>query len=313
MTNKYIRDSRGNYKAWSIDQITKSEFFHQKLHEWGLKEIAEEIENIKGENLNWELEHLSITEFAWNKVIHQGIKPVIIFAHPEILQSVVRSVGYYRTLAMVSQKSMSNLRLPVNRFEEGRAFPDDRRAWEIAQRLNQIISTLIEKDEDLNPRDFDLWRGMAAGAQADGSWRNLKGKKAEIAVKGTILRKLRESQTVITDNQIILKDGRKLVFAEEPDIAIYQNDIIQIAIEVKGGIDTAGILERVGAAIKSLHRARDENPNSVTILLVQGTSMSQRAIDDLAINQESVNYWFTVEDFIEDETKREQVFKLLGI
>jgi hypothetical protein len=27
---------RGDSKAWSLDQLSKSEFFHQKLHEWGL-------------------------------------------------------------------------------------------------------------------------------------------------------------------------------------------------------------------------------------------------------------------------------------
>ncbi|MBM3144717.1 MAG: XcyI family restriction endonuclease [Chloroflexi bacterium] len=104
-----------------------------------------------------------------------------------------------------------------------------------------------------------------------------------------------------------------MIFADEPDIAIYDRDVIQTAIEVKGGIDTAGVLERIGAAIKSLSRAREENLNSVTILLVQGVSMTQRAADDLAINQQAVNHWFTIEDFLEDETRREQVFKLMNI
>jgi len=41
--------------------------------------------------------------------------------------------------------------------------------------------------------------------------------------------------------------------------------------------------------------------------------MTQRAADDLAINQQAVNHWFTIEDFLEDETRREQVFKLMNI
>ncbi len=57
----------------------------------------------------------------------------------------------------------------------------------------------------------------------------------------------------------------------------------------------------------------EENPKSITILLVQGVSMTSRAADDLAINQHAVNHWFTVEDFLEDETQREQVFKLMKI
>jgi len=45
--------SESEIEAWKSDQLTKSEFFHRKLHEWGLLEIAYELENIKGEKLNW--------------------------------------------------------------------------------------------------------------------------------------------------------------------------------------------------------------------------------------------------------------------
>ncbi len=315
MADNLIRDSQGSYKAWSIDQLTKSEFFHQKLHEWGLREVAEQIEVIKGETLHWEINSLGITATAWNRVIHRGIMPIIVFAHPSILQTIPRAVGYYRMLAMVSQKSMNNLQLNVNRYEEGLVLPEENKAWAIANRLNQIISALIEADEKINSREFDLWRGMAAGAQADGSWRNLKGKRTELAVKAIILRRLREKNLVQSESvsEYCLADGRTMIFSDEPDIAIYQQGQIQIAMEVKGGIDTAGVLERIGAAIKSLSRAREENPNSKTILLVQAVSMTQRAADDLVINQNAVNYWFLVEDFIEDETQREKIFKLMKI
>jgi hypothetical protein len=56
--------------------------------------------------------------------------------------------------------------------------------------------------------------------------------------------------------------------------AIYKEDKIQAAVEIKGGIDTAGVLERVGAAIKSLRRAKEENPQSTTILILQGVSIT---------------------------------------
>jgi len=315
MCAKFVRDTGGNYSAWSLDQLMKSEFFHQKIHEWGLLDVAERIESVRGEELVWDLAKLGIITSAWDKVIHRGIKPVVVFAHPNVLQSVPRAVGYYRMLAMVSQKSMSNLRLHVTRFEDGSKLPDSQRAWAIAHRLNPIISTLIQSDEILNPREFDLWRGMAAGAQADGSWRNLKGKKAETAVAGVILRRLREKNLLRTEatDSFELLDGRKMVFADEPDIAIYHHGQIQLAVEVKGGIDTAGILERVGAAIKSLSRAREENPNAVTILLAPAVSMTKRAVADLLINQETVNHWFTIDEFLEDEAKREQIFDLMQI
>ena len=104
-----------------------------------------------------------ISEIAWNKVIHSSLKPVIVFAHPEILQNIPRAVGYYRTLSMmVSQKSMHNLKLNVTRFEAGLTFPNHAVALGISNRLNQVISSLIQVDEQLNSREFDLWRGMAS-------------------------------------------------------------------------------------------------------------------------------------------------------
>lgn len=83
--------------------------------------------------------------------------------------------------------------------------------------------------------------------------------------------------------------------------------------KIKGGIDKAGVLERVGAAIKSLSRSKEENPDSVTILIMQEVSMTSQSVIDLQTNQKTVNYWFTVEDVLENEEKRNEVFALLGI
>ena len=158
---------------------------------------------------------------------------------------------------------------------------------------------------------------MAAGSQAQGSWQNAKGAKFEVTVKGILQKRIREGGLVLDESgngsKMQLKDGRIIIFADEPDVAIYQNDEIQSAVEIKGGIDTAGVLERVGAAIKSLRRAREENPKSITVLILQGVSITQRARHDLEINRDAVNYWFTIEDVLENESKREEIFKLLGI
>ena len=287
------RASRGDYTAWSIDQLTKSEFFHQKLHEWGLTTVANEIEQIKGETLDWDLGRLSISKQAWDKIVHRGIKPIIVFAHPVVLQNVSGSVGYYRMLSMVSQKSMNRIGLSVSHYETGKDSPSDETALAIARHLNQIISRLVELDEQIDAREFDLWRGMAASSQAQGSWQNTKGSRVEIIVKGIRQRRLRERELLADEKEGLrmeLRDGRVVIFADEPDIAIYQNDKVQAAIEIKGGIDTAGVLERVGAAIKSLRRAKQENPQSTTFLILQGLSLTQKARDDLEINRDAVNH-----------------------
>lgn len=228
-------DREGEYQSWSSDQVTKSLFFHQKLHEWNLVSVAEELEAVKGETLDWsDLPALAITEKA---------------------------------------------------------------------------------DDTLSSREFDLWRGMAAGSQAQGSWQNAKGQEMEMTVKGILLQRLQSKSLIrsATGAKMVLKDERLVVFADEPDVAIYEHGQILTALEIKGGIDTAGILERVGAAIKSLQRVKEENPQSVTILLMRQVSMTPKAESDLQLNRQAVNYWYTIESFLEGETVRERIFALLGI
>jgi len=304
-----------DYQAWFLDQHTKSEFFHQKLHEWGLLSVADAIEKVEGETLDWDLPALGISDTAWKKVIHRGIKPITVFAHPDILMSILSATGYYRMLAMVSQKSMGRVGLSITRYETGLSIPDELNAIVISNHLNQIISRLIEFDEHVDVREFDLWRGMAAGSQAQGSWQNTKGARVEVIIKGLIQRRLREKGWVSNEAEarMELTDSRVVVFADEPDIAIYKSNKIRATVEVKGGIDTAGVLERLGAALKSLRRAREESPIATTILIIQGVSMTQTAKNDLEINRDVVTNWFTIEDIMANEDMREEVFELLGI
>jgi len=84
------------FEDWAQEQTTKSLFFHQKLQEWGLLEVARAIEAFDGSRVEWNFQDLCISEHAWNRVIHGGIAPVRVFAHPAVLQLIARSVGYYR-------------------------------------------------------------------------------------------------------------------------------------------------------------------------------------------------------------------------
>lgn len=310
-----MSDDLDTLEAWSLDQLAKSGFFHQKLHEWGMLIIAEEIEKVEGENLEWDLAALSITQAAWNKVIHRGVRPVTIFSHPSVLNTLAGAVSYYRMLAMVSQKSMIRLGLSTARYEGQKVLPVYPIALALSRHLNQVISHLIELDEVINTRELDLWRGMAAGSQAQGSWQNSKGERIEVLIKGLVQHRLREKGRVAreTESLMELADGRVVTFSDEPDIAFSKANRIRSAVEIKGGIDPAGVLERLGAAIKSLRRVRDENPSSVTILLVQGVSMTQKSIQDLEINRDVVTNWFSIEDILKVEKKREEFFDLLDI
>jgi len=280
-------------------------------------EIAQQIEAVKGETLTWDLDQLDISQEAWNRVIHRGIKPVVVFAHPEVLANLGGAVAYYRMLAMVSQKSMSQVGLSTTRFEMKSATPGKQATLAIAQHVNSIVSRLIEMDDQIDAREFDLWRGMAAGSQAQGSWQNAKGTQAENTIRDILRQRLREQDLVATgrllSQRIPLKDGRIVVFAHEPDVGIYREERLLAAVEIKGGIDKAGVLERVGAALKSLSRIKEIAPEAVTILILQEPSVTQKSEEDLRTNQSTVNYWFTYEEISGSEEKRRELFELLAI
>ena len=72
MPDGFASDMDDRYNAWALDQAMKSRFFHEKLHEWGMVTVARRIENIRGEELTWNLDTLGIAPVAWKKVIHRG-------------------------------------------------------------------------------------------------------------------------------------------------------------------------------------------------------------------------------------------------
>lgn len=120
------------------------------------------------------------------------------------------------------------------------------------------------------------------------------------------------SQTA-NGKKFVLKDGRIFEFPDDPDIGVYRDNKIEIAIEIKGGIDPAAVLERLGAAFKSLGRAKKSNPNAVTILIVQGISLTPQADIDLQANKQMIDYRYTIEDIVNKRGIFEAFFKELKI
>ncbi len=301
--------------SWLEDQLAKSLFFHNKLHEWALLEIAEQLDKLHGDGYDWDnLEQLGISQRAWKKVIHSGVKPLMVFAHPEVLCKHPRSTAYYRMLAMVSQKSMSRLRLPVAAFEEGTRMPTPDQAQRLVYHLNSIISRLVEGDETILARELDIWRGMAAGTQAQGSWQNAKGARVEVLIKELVRQQARllgiERED---DTSINLANGLEIKFGDDPDVRVEQQGQVVAAIEIKGGIDPAGALERLGAAIKTLQRVKQVFERCKTILLIRKSTITEGVKKDIERSQEYIDVWFTIEDFLDKPEIQEAVWRRVGL
>lgn len=318
--SSYGNDENMNEQdAWFMDQIKKSKFFREKLHNWKMIEITDELDMLDGSKYDWDLNKLKIKHDAWKNVIHMGIKPIMAFMNPEIIYSKPERVRYYRMLAMASQKSMMHIGLNVNKFEDNatcETSDEKDNILKIARHLNNVISTLMEYGPPITLLEMTLWRGMGAGNQAQGSWHNSKGANVEARVKELICRRLIDTKKLnsklnwATSKNFDLID-RKLIFSSEPDVRFQKSKKIEIAIEIKGGIDSAGALERYGAALKSLGKVRKTHPNVKTILLLEKTSLTPEMHDRIS-EESTIDQHYTL-DSLFDNTNLQKFFDDLEI
>ena len=65
--------------------------------------------------------------------------------------------------------------------------------------------------------------------------------------------------------------------------------------------------------LESLSRGKTVYSESITVLILQDVSITQKAIDDLNNHQLIVNYWFTVEEVLKNNQKQKHLFALLRI
>jgi len=73
------------------------------------------------------------------------------------------------------------------------------------------------------------------------------------------------------------------------------------------------VLERFEAALKSLRRAKQENSKSITILIMQGVSLTSKAKEEIEKSKSIIDYFFTIEDIIGNEDVRKDLIKILKI
>lgn len=313
MAKNTVKKPKSPSDSWTEEQQAKSLFFLAKLQNWRLQEIALAVEQFDGSSVDWNLSELKISEKAWNRVIHRGIAPVRVFAHPVVLQSVSQSTGYYRMLAMVSQKSMKRVHLDTEPYETGVGQPDEMTAKKLAAHFNAIISRLVENEAELNLRELDLWRGMTAGSQAQGSWQNAKGAHYEVIIQQLLTSYLQEVGIIRQTHQqrIELQDGRAVMFGSDPDIRLLYNQKLLAAVEIKSGIDPAGAHERLGAALKTLQDCKAKYPNCITILLSRRETLTQGLEDRMRQSKAVITRWFALEDILEDENIRLQFIRTL--
>lgn len=288
----------------------RSSFFVRRLRAIDLWKMISEVQKLATvkKGFPWTQRGVwGIEEEAWHRVTQWQIEPLTLFSHPRVLTEQPRLLLYYRTVALLSQKGLNSLVAPdVARIESGKV--DHLRPEQVAEivvAINSVISAMVSAGAELEASQLPGLQFAAAGATIQGSWNNAVGAEGEAAVRSILLNHLKERIVQIVwrdaatteyseqshaelldrvdDVRVVrLKQGFHLVFASEPDVSLRDAENVPIiAIEVKAGSDTAGALERLGAAMKSFENDRNINPELKTVYVVRAmTPELRKRIDE---------------------------------
>ena len=324
-------------EARRIDYRLRSTFFYRKLHELGFMDFACEIDALVkiDDSYKWvERSQWGISQGAWEYIATSELSPLRVFCHPRVIIEQPRLIAYYRNIAALSQKAVQTLAFNVKQFELGkREDLSYERALLLCQLFNTHVSTIIESTLTFSQRDLDALLFASAGAQINGSWLNAIGNEAEMVVKRLLtsywvkrgfvvglldkkgrsftLDEVEDPIRILDDIRAIrLRNGTSVVFGAEPDIALLAPDGQTVAvIEVKGGKDPAGALERYGAAKKSFEKTLEDNPHATTIYLA---SCITDEVERRLAEGKTVQRVFNLTTLLGDEAQRNEFLAYIG-
>lgn len=261
------------------------------------------IASLKEEPEYHPLEDLMISEQAWNHIIDSNTDPKFVFANPAVLQKYPRLSQYYRGIALLPQKRVADIAGSVASWEDGtRKTPiTESQSKSVARLYNTVICSIIEGTSEwtLDNGYRNIIANMGIGL--DGTFRNIIGQDAEDLVK-TRIRNWLDSHHLIVEQddaktEFQLPAGYSMHYGSEPDILFRQElsgttrDVA--TIEIKGGKDPAGALERLGAMQKSFEATP---PNCVNMLIAGVVTAEMRS----RLDQMGIEKVFLLDDLAHD-------------
>ena len=322
-------------EAHKINYKLRSTFFYRKLHEYKTLEFPTTITQLipHSKHYSWEsFNDWGISEAAFQMITKSDLNIIQVFAHPKLLREHPHLIGYYRNVSVISQKATKYLsNTDTKRFEEyNKTDVTETQALALSTLFNEHISLIMETAfGQFEEREIHGLLFASTGAQIDGSWRNSIGEEAEKVVQimltqelikqkylqAFIMRINGEIETPSNENiekiiknireikGLMLTNQKSILFSSEPDITIIdKTGKSELVIEVKGGTDPAGALERYGASKKSFEHSFRENKNVKTCLLASciTTEVEQRIKGD-----KTVSKYFNLTEILTDEKFKE--------
>ena len=287
-------------EAHKINYRLRSTFFYRKLHEYKTLEFPTTITQLisHSKHYNWvDFKDWGISESAFEIITKSDLDLIQVFTHPKLIREHPHLLGYYRNVAVLSQKATKYMcNIDTKRYEENsNADISETHALCFSLLFNEHISLIVDsafgefKENEIHGLLF-----ASTGAQIDGSWRNSIGEEAEKVVQTMLSQEvikrnllqafiMRVNGNIETPDKatienviknikevkgLMLTNQKSILFSSEPDLTIVdKSGKSEMVIEVKGGTDPAGALERYGAAKKSFEHSLKENKKVKTCLI----------------------------------------------
>lgn len=288
-----------DYRAQNY--IGRSLLINELLDEDWVLAICEEIDRFVEDNrIDYQpLDHRSISQEAWDHIVSIGVDPWRVFAHEDIFCEIPIASQYYRGMTLLSRKGVQSAVGSIDSWEDVSKSPriPKQKAIAVARLYNVLMSRIVEQTDRWSIENGlrNIVATMAIGY--DGTWRNHIGKMAEEKVWGIITKFLQSrfsnwqySEEDIRDSFVELPTDpgvtveRSMKFGSEPDVSFIDSEGSTVAtIEIKGGMDPAGALERFGAMRKSFEETSGKTANFL-ILGVMTDEVKRRLEDpDLTV------------------------------
>ncbi len=335
-------------EANRLNYRLRSAFFYRKLKEYDTLAFPLMIAELfpVEHHYSWvDRDSWGIGEDAFSYITkHPDLRLIQVFCHPKLLREYPRLLAYYRNIAALSQKAVGYLTgIDVKKYEtskENRYLFTQTQALTLARLFNVHITLIVDSSiQSLTSEELHGLLLTSTGAQIEGSWRNTIGGEAEKVVQRLLVKDAKERNLLSAliprigtgvemydpaklEEQlgnieryrgIMLTNQTSILFSSEPDISLLNKQGTTVGvIEVKGGADPAGALERYGAAKKSFDEIRRINPVVKTFLVA---SCITREVHTRIKQDPTISMYFNLTEILSEaatyDNFMQQVFSLL--
>jgi len=275
------------------------------------------------QRLNWQpLSDHGIDEDAWRRVVETlQLPPKFVFCHWKVLSANPATSLYYRGLSGLSRKLAANYAgRSIDAAEKGtcRQLGEDA-ARQVARVYNKFICSVIRSCERWTMEDGHRTIIATLGITLDGSMRNRIGTIAEERIRRLVLAWLLDRNLIVSPDlpdtevtplprEFLLAAETEMRFASEPDISFIRRGELLAVVEIKGGTDPAGALERYGAATKSFQHAISQSARCRNFYLTAALTpeLNRRIRSDRLVERT-----FSIVKIFDDPATRESFLKEL--